>query len=177
MKQRIYYFVGVTIVPILTMSIMHGSAEAAAVRSLFSHHHWQVLATKEHDKQLCYLFSAPTKSSGTFKKRGEAFIFVNDMGNDHYEFSASSGYPYKEKEGSVTVLVDKNRFKTVTKNATAWMVAEKQDAAIIKAMARHDNLHVLGTSKANTTSDDTYSLRGFKASFEWMKRHCNKSKK
>ena len=146
---------------------------AAEGKVAFSSHDWQVIIQKEKKQKTCYLYSRPTKSSGTFKKRGDAYVFLNALGHKQFEFSASSGYPYKEgKDGAVQVLVGKASFKTVTKDEVLWLNGKEDDETIIKTMMKQNQMHVLGTSRANTTSDDTYSLQGFIATFQWMLREC-----
>jgi invasion protein IalB len=144
---------------------------APAPKIEFENHAWQVISALQEGKKMCYLHSTPQKSSGTFKKRGTAYTFVTHVSKGNDEVSVAAGYPFKQDAASITI--DKAKFALFTRDSVAWAKDQSQDAAIVKAMMKGEAMIVKGTSLKDTTSQDTYSLKGFTGAYKWMIGHCH----
>jgi len=149
-------------------------ASAASAQKLENvYKDWNVFTMKQGGKKTCYIASAPTKKEGNYNKRGEPYILVTHRSSNVDEVSISSGYPYKRKS-EVTVSVDKNSaIKLFTKDDLAWAYNAKDDSKLVGQMKKGYKLQAKGTSQLGTYSVDTYSLSGFTAAYNRMKRLCN----
>lgn len=118
----------------------------------------------------CYIASAPKKSSGTFKKRGQPYLLIVSKGTGD-EVNASSGYPYAAKS-EVVAMIGGRQFKLFTQGAVAWAYDAAQDAQLVAAMKQGASLVLRGKSIKGTTSEDTYSLNGISDAYTRMKALC-----
>ena len=133
---------------------------------------WKSYSITQSGKKICYLASSPTKSSGTFKRRGDAYFLVTMKSKDQNEVSASSGYPYKNNADVHLTFDRKTKFRLFTQDNLSWARDGKTDAAIVKAMVKSYKMTVRGTSRLNTFSEDTYSLKGFGDALGKMESSC-----
>lgn len=131
---------------------------------------WTVYTTELGGKKTAYIGSHPTTQSGNFKKRDEPYLLVTCVGKG-IEISASPGYTMPEKS-EMTVSIDDKQFLLFTKGELAWAYDSKQDEAMIEAMKKGNALIASSSSTKNSTSKDTYSLKGFTAAFNHMKNLC-----
>ncbi|MCD6035370.1 MAG: hypothetical protein K0R63_1111 [Rickettsiales bacterium] len=132
---------------------------------------WSVYTITQNGKKVCYIASSPREKKGTYKKRGEPYLLVTAVSNTVDEVSASSGYPYKDAS-EVTADIEKTTFKLFTKGELSWAYDSEQDAKMIVAMKKGKEIVVQGISRVNTSSTDTYSLKGFTAAYDRMKKLC-----
>jgi invasion protein IalB len=148
-------------------------ASAASAQKLENvYKDWNVFTLNQGGAKTCYIASAPTKKTGNYKKRGEPYMLVTHRSSKVDEVSISSGYPYQQK-GEVTVTVDKNKaLKLFTKDDLAWAYNAKDDSKLVSLMKKGHHLKARGRSQLNTHSEDTYSLSGFTAAYNRMKRLC-----
>lgn len=156
----------------IVLSLIAASERAAAQEFVRAHGEWNVYTLMQDGKKTCYIASAPTGKSGTYKSRGEPYALVTHRSADVDEVSVSSGYPYKEKS-EAKLNVDKKEYKLFTKDELAWAYDEKQDSTIVKAMKKGSKMVVKGSSQKGTTSADTYSLKGFSKAYDEMKKQCS----
>ncbi len=133
--------------------------------------HWRVFTMEQGGEKLCYIASVPTKKTGNYKKRGEPFVIVTHRSATKDEVSASSGYPYKPSR-DVTVNIDGKKTMLFTRGERAWTKDDSTDTRLVNAMKRGKTMMVRGTSKLNTFSSDTYSLKGFTSAHREMKTLC-----
>lgn len=132
---------------------------------------WRIFTVSESGKKTCYIASMPKKKTGTYSKRDEPYILVTSRGKVD-EVSISPGYTLK-KGSEVSLSVDgKEPFKLFTDDLLAWAFDSKQDMEIVKAMKAGGNMVVKATSWKNTTSTDTYSLKGISRAHKEMKQLC-----
>ena len=118
----------------------------------------------------CYIGTAPVKQAGNYSYRGQPYLLVVHRGSKD-EINVSSGYPYR-KGKDIQISIDGKKFQLFTKGEVAWAYDEATDAAMVSAMKAGNKLVANGTSKKGTTSKDTYSLSGFTAAYQHMKRKC-----
>lgn len=136
-----------------------------------TYQNWNVFSMNKSGKKICYIVSVPIREEGNWSKRGYAYLLVTDRGSKD-EVSVSSGYPYR-KGSEVAILVDdKDKMNMFTRGELAWTYEHKDDARLVNLMKRGLELTARGTSQKGTFSLDTFSLRGFTAAYNRMKRMC-----
>jgi hypothetical protein len=123
----------------------------------------------------CYIASAPTSHTGSFRKRGQPYLMVVSKGAAGEEINASSGYPYAPRLDALLTLSG-SQFKLYTQGNIAWAYDAPQDAALIAMMKQASTLTstltLRGNSQRKTWSEDTYSLAGFAEAYARMKGLC-----
>ena len=135
---------------------------------------WVAYTYEEGGKLTCYMYSQPTKKEGNYKKRGDPHAMVTRRRGSAVveEVSVTSGYPYKEKT-KIKVQIDGWGFKFgIVQDEHAWADNADEDKAAVKAMIRGKKLTVRGTSRKDTYSLDTYSLKGFTKTHKAMVKAC-----
>ena len=135
-----------------------------------------MFSTREDGKKICYITSNPVKETGTYHKRGDAYIIVTFRGaGTTPETSISSGFPFKE-DSEVSFQVDKkNAVMFFTSDETpemAWAKSERDDKDVVALMKKGNKVVVNETSTKNTKAIDTYSLKGFSAAYDKMVSNC-----
>jgi hypothetical protein len=153
---------------LLALSTAFSAAHAQKLETSISD--WNVMTMQKEGRTICYIGSKPVDSTGTFKKRGEAFVLVTMRDASTDEVSVTSGYPYAKDQ--VSVDIEGKTFAMFSEEETAWAPDDKQDKTMIDAMKKGKLLIVKGTSQKDTASEDTYSLKGFSSAYKDMKKRC-----
>lgn len=153
-------------------SLIFFASAASAQELLGAESSWKIYAVTQDGRKMCYLAGSPTKSDGTFKRRGDVYFLVTQKNKDQMEASASSGFIYKESTDVHITLSDKKKFRLFTQEKLGWARDSKTDDAIIEAMGKATSMTVRGTSQKNTYAEDTYSLRGFNNALKKLKASC-----
>ena len=155
--------------------VMAVTGGAVAQEVLSRNGAWSALTYKEDGKLICYMYSQPTKKEGNYKRRGDPHAMVTRRRGSSAveEVSVTSGYPYKDN--SVVKLKIDGRgfiFEKFVEDEHAWADDAAEDKAMVKAMIRGNKMTVRGTSRKNTYSLDTYSLKGFNATHKAIVKAC-----
>jgi hypothetical protein len=133
---------------------------------------WGVFSTQYGKKKICYAISLPIKRKGDYQKRGEPYFIITDSGNNIDEITVSSGYEYKNNS-EVNLSFGLKKFSIFTHKNLAWANSKSDDIDIVKEMRRNLDVIVIGTSKNDSFSHDTYSLIGFTKAYAIMKEMCS----
>ena len=156
--------------------ILAGSlaGEAQAQDQLSKNGAWTAFTYKEGGKLTCYMYAQPTKQEGNYSKRGapNAMIARHRGSAAVEEVSVTSGYPFKD--GSpINVQIDGKDFKFgIVQDEHAWADNADEDKSAVRAMIRGNKLTVRGTSRKDTYSLDTYSLKGFSKTYKEIVKAC-----
>ena len=131
------------------------------------------LWTLTKDNDWCYIGSLPIKSDlSETKKRGENYILVYKIiGNDENIIQVEAGYQYN-LEKDIVVKIDNTSFKfysTEDSSETAWT---DDDEKVIYAMKKGLELVLSGHSSRGTTTNDTYTLKGFTSAINKLNKDC-----
>lgn len=135
---------------------------------------WKAYTYSEGGKLTCYMYSQPTKKEGNYKKRGDPHAMVTRRRGSKVveEVSITSGYPYKDKT-PIKVKIDGRAFKFgIVQEEHVWADNAAEDKKIVKAMIRGNKLTVRGTSRKDTYSLDSYSLKGFSKTHKAIVKAC-----
>ena len=125
------------------------------------------------DQDWCYIGSMPIKSDlPETKKRGENYILVYKIiGSDENIVQIEAGYKYN-LDKKISVKIDNASFdlySTEDSSETAWT---NDDIKVIYAMKKGLNLILTGESTRGTITNDTYTLKGFTAAINKLKKDC-----
>ena len=145
----------------------------ATPQQISSHRNWSVYEVTDSRGRICYLASEPIEKSGNYSRRDPPAALVARLPGQPptEEVSVQPGYSYL-KGSAVEITIDGRPFKMFTDGEHAWARTAEEDRALINAMKAGARMQVRGTSVRNTYSLDTYSLAGFTAAYEAMRRAC-----
>ena len=133
---------------------------------------WDAATGGTGKARTCYISSLPKKSSGKYKKRGEASITIAHwpMRKRFNEITVVGGYRYKKKS-EVAVLIGRTVFRLFTQGGRAWAYAG-DDAKLVRAMKAGASMTVTGASTRGTRTVDTYSLKGITKALAAIGKAC-----
>lgn len=138
-----------------------------------SHGDWSVFGDSKGT--LCYIASAPTKSEGDYKKRGDIYVMVTHRpkGKPKDQVSFEAGYTLKPGS-TVHVTIGSHKFRLFSDAGQAWTYEASDDAKLVQAMKGGATMVVDGISSRGTETTDTYSLKGISAAYKAMVQACRK---
>ena len=121
----------------------------------------------------CYIGSLPIKSDlPDSKKRGNNYILVYKIiGSEENIVQVEAGYNYN-LDKKINVTIDNTSFEfysTKDSSETAWT---NDDNKVIYAMKKGLELLISGESSRGTTTNDTYTLKGFTAAVNKLNSDC-----
>jgi hypothetical protein len=161
---------------VLTISILFfaGIASAQVFQGEFKD--WGFFTSKENGKKICYITSSPVKKTGTYKIRGQVYLIVTYRGKGTVpEVGVDTGYTYKSDTDADFIVDGRKQFSFFTSSKTpqmSWAKDEQADRTVIAALKNGGRVTVKGTSNRGSTSQDTYSLKGFGAAYDKMIAAC-----
>lgn len=157
----------------LLLAILIFNISNASARKLHStFEEWAVFTDDRDGQKICYIIAIPQKEQGDYKRRGAPYAIVTVAKDKADEFSASSGYPYKNNSKPTVTFDNKKKFELLVDNEILWAQDANQDKEIILHMKKGSKMEVYGNSRINSYSKDTYSLMGFTKAYSRMKRLC-----
>jgi hypothetical protein len=131
---------------------------------------------QEKTGKVCYVTSMPVKKEGKVTKREQPYAMVTAWGKSATEVSVASGYPYKV-DSTIELIVDNTAKYQLYSNKkilkVAWGSNPSEHQKIIERMLKGTQMVVKGTSKSGTSSQDSYSLKGFAKAYKAMKDLCS----
>jgi len=150
------------------------SANAAKPKGLLKNPGvWGAFTLNERKGLACYLAGQPKESKPAGVNRGAIWLLVTHRPykNIKGEIGVHIGYPLKVNS-SVSIQIDRQKFKLYTVKDTAWLEDSKTEAKLVAAMRKGRKMVVKGTSKRGTNTTDTYSLNGFTRAHIAINRAC-----
>lgn len=144
-----------------------------------THQDWRAFKDREDGQPLCYIGSVPEKEEGDYTSRGPTYVLVTIRPQEKPigVVTVEAGYPYKA-DSRVDVAIDGNTFELYTRNrdsddkGDAWAFGDEGDRALIEAMKAGTTMVIKGTSSRGTLTTDTYSLLGFTAAYNAIRKAC-----
>jgi len=134
---------------------------------------WAAYSYVEKGQPVCYAATKPAKSDGKYDKRGDVFLLVTHRpGQKSLDVvSFVAGYPFKASSDA-ELSIGKDKFKLFTKDERAWAPDDKVDGAIVRAMAKGNEMVMRGTSARGTAPTDHFSLKGFVKAYDAINKAC-----
>ena len=118
----------------------------------------------------CYIGSIPLKEEGDYTQRGDTYLIAFRINKDpEITIQVNAGYNYDEDK-PIILTIDKTNFELFGQGDSAW--SQNQDKEITFAMKRGKDMFIEGYSKRGTLTKDTYTLIGFTAALNKLKKDC-----
>tara|TARA_Y100001970_G_C13871980_1_gene669483 strand:- start:235 stop:705 length:471 start_codon:yes stop_codon:yes gene_type:complete len=130
---------------------------------------WSFVKTDSY----CYIGSLATDTDlSPEKNRGEFYILVyKNIGNSETIIQIEAGYDYKIGK-DIIVNIDKGEYIFYTTEDLPGAAWTNEDSKVIFAMKKGLKLLVTGESSRGTITNDTYTLKGFTASYNKLTEDC-----
>ena len=130
---------------------------------------WSFVETDEY----CYIGSLATNTDlSPEKNRGEFYILVyKNIGSPEIIVQIEAGYDYKIGP-EINVKIDMANYIFYTTKDLPSAAWTEEDKKVIFAMKKGLELIVTGVSSRGTKTNDTYSLKGFTASYNKLIDDC-----
>ena len=173
LKPGRVFSAGILAAAVLAGPVSAVPAQAQESKLISRYGDWEAFQEKDGGKTVCYIGSAPTKSRGKYKKRGETYVLITHRPAEKKlaVVSIKAGYTY-QRESEVDVIIGPKTFKLFTDAGHAFAYDAKGDKALVKAMIRGTRMVIRGTSSRGTPTTDTYSLKGFTAAYKAINQAC-----
>ena len=124
------------------------------------------------EKDYCFIISLPLQEEGDYdpSNRGDTYIMVYRINNNpEPTLQINAGYNY-DKDKSILIDIDNIEYELFSEgDDSAWSNEEEK---IIIAMKKGSTLILKGTSTRGTLTRDTYTLKGFTASYKKLLKGC-----
>ena len=144
------------------------NAPQNAPKSIGTFTDWQAATHQEGGQLVCYAFTRATASTPAVPGRGDVVLTVTHRVAARDAVALSAGFAYPAN-ADVTVQVDKTGLAFFTAGRSAFAT---EDKAAIDAFERGITAVARSPGPRNTRVQDTFSLRGFTASYEAINKAC-----
>jgi invasion protein IalB len=136
---------------------------------------WGAYAATPNGHKVCFALGKPKsmKTNPPNRRRDPAYLFVSTRPaeNVHNEVSVIMGYPLKVNSDA-TAEVGSVKFAMYTQNDGAWIKNVAEEARLVEAMRKADDMTVRGISTHNTKTTDVYSLKGLSQAVDRATAEC-----
>lgn len=133
---------------------------------------WGVYVNKA--AKTCFALSQPKEREPNGVKRNPAYFFVTTRPGDKLsnEVSVMTGFALKE-DAAVAVSVGNANFAMYAKNDGVWIKEPAEEAKLVDAMRKGDDLSIKLTPAKGAVTTDTYSLKGVTQALERAAKECS----
>ncbi|MGN7661718.1 MAG: invasion associated locus B family protein [Anaplasma sp.] len=132
---------------------------------------WSVYTAVQEGQRFCYLLSFPTEH-GESESSGNEAIMVTRVSDVFDEISVTFGVRYGSKPVVLTVDQKRSYPIAIIDDQVAWAENADIDSALIDAFKEGLNMSAIGYAEDGRRVESVYSLRGFKKSYEKMRKVC-----
>lgn len=148
------------------------AAKPSGPVELGKHGDWGAYMTQSAQGKVCYALAEPQKREPKTLKRDPGYLFISYRPNDKVkgEISFRMGFVAKE---TAKAVVGASSFTFYTHNESAWIKNASEEAQLLEAMKKGDQVVFHVTSKKGNDTKDTYSLKGISAALEQAAKECN----
>ena len=174
--MRAMLFVGTAV----ALAAMLGAASSARAQGdqptlLGSYGDWGAYTAAPNGKKVCFALAKPTSSQTNppGRKRDPAYLFISTRPaeNVRNEVSLIIGYPFKESSDA-TAEIGPAKFAMYTQKDGAWIKNVAEEARMLDAMRKGNDLIVKGTSSRGTQTTDQFSLKGLAQALDRAEQEC-----
>jgi invasion protein IalB len=134
---------------------------------------WDVFEGTEGKSKVCYMATIAKETKGAAPRKDKSYVMVmhRPSAKNLGVVSVTSGYVFKDKsEAAVEIGGEKLSMYTSAKTPdTAWAF---DDAKMVQAMLKGQNMVVKGTPAKGEAATDTYSLNGMTKSYQELNKAC-----
>jgi invasion protein IalB len=134
---------------------------------------WKAAISGQGRAKVCYALASPNERLPKNLKRDPASIFVSTRVGDgaKNEVAIRLGFSAKPKEDG-TLTIGTTNFALVTEGENAFLKNPAQEAQLLDAMRKGQNVLIKVSSARGNALTDRYSLKGFAQAVERMAREC-----
>lgn len=134
---------------------------------------WKAALSGQGRARVCYALASPNERLPKNLKRDPASIFVSTRVGDgaKNEVAIRLGFGAKPKEDAMLTIGNAN-FTLVTEGENAFLKNPAQEAQLLDAMRKGQNVLIKVTSARGNALTDRYSLKGFAQAVERMAKEC-----
>ena len=141
---------------------------------------WSVYHYGSGAGEICYVLSKPKRERPSGLNRGRVFFTVTHRADGtRNEVSLRAGYKFSPKSKPYARIGNEDfPFYTGAQEGDeerahwAWMHTHSEEAALIEAMKKGDQMTIKGTSSRGTLTTDTYSLLGVTKALAAIDKKC-----
>ena len=141
---------------------------AQAPKSIGTFGDWQAATHQEAGQLVCYAFTRASASTPAVPGRGDVILTVTHRVGVRGAVAIGAGFAYPAST-DVTVQVDKAELAFYTAGRSAFATEGK---AAIDAFTRGTTAVARSPGPRGSRVQDTFSLRGFTASYEAINKAC-----
>jgi invasion protein IalB len=136
---------------------------------------WGAYKATPGGKTVCFALSKPTSAvtepAGRHRDASYMFVSTRPAEKVKNEVSAIVGYP--QKPGADTsAAVGSESFAMYTQNDGAWIKNAAEEAKLVSAMRKGNDLVLKSESTRGTKTTDTYSLKGLPQALDKVAEEC-----
>ena len=168
MKIRTLSVIAILSVQLLFTSFAYSQNSEPNLKSRFGD--WRLFNHSIGDENYCYISSAPIKQHPTDKQWKPSF-FIARFDGEYNQPSLYADYVFKE-DSIVTIKILNSTFMMATDNNRAWLISQDEEEKLVEAMKKGYQMVIQGTSKFDTETTDTYSLKGVTRSIQELDDGC-----
>ena len=136
---------------------------------------WGAYSAAPGGKKVCFALAKPTQSSTVppNRPRDPAYLFVSTRPAEKVkeEISVIIGYPFKSNSDA-TIEIGATNFALYTQNDGAWIKNAAEEARMLEAMRKGQDLTVKGESGRGTKTTDVFSLKGIAQALDRAAQEC-----
>lgn len=155
-----------------------GNAQAAAPSGqptlLGQFGEWGAYTAAPGGRKVCFVIAKPgsqqTKPAG--RPRDPAYFFISTRPSERVKDEISTVVGYGLKPDSASAAIGPATFAMYAQNDGAWIKNAAEEARMIDAMRKGNEMVVRGTSSRGTETTDTYSLRGLAQALDRVGQEC-----
>ena len=133
---------------------------------------WSVLTSIVDLKKICYIASLPVKQEGSVQDNANAYFLISLFPERSPEVSYSPGFDIKV-DSSIKLDIDGlELFLTKISGQVVWAENSDQDNRVALELKKGIKLKILAPDNKGSYALDTFSLKGFTASYNHMLTLC-----
>jgi invasion protein IalB len=163
----------------IALLAMGAATERAAAQSaaqlLGEFGDWGAYTASPGGRKVCFALAKPTTSDTVppGRPRDPAWLFVSTRPAEKVreEVSVIIGYPFKANTDA-TIEIGATNFAMYTQNDGAWVKNAAEEARLVDAMRRGQEVTVRGESGRGTKTIDKFTLKGVAQALDRAAQEC-----
>ncbi|MCE1237290.1 MAG: invasion associated locus B family protein [Hyphomicrobiales bacterium] len=135
---------------------------------------WRAVAATQAGQQVCFVIASPETREPASLKRDPGNLFITTKPRREGGGSELSiRFGYRLAEGGHSLEVDDRSFVLMPQGEAAWLRADADEPTVLSEFRSGREVSVSVRSARGNATVDTYSLIGFSAAFDALRRQCH----
>ena len=138
---------------------------------------WGAYTASPGGQKVCFALSKPTSSQDSPPNRRTAanavYLFISTRPGENVKHEVSmlvTGYALKVPDAAVSV--GSANFAMYTQNDGAWVKNAAEEAQLVDAMRKGQDVVIKATTSKGTKTTDTFSLKGISQALDRVAQEC-----